>query len=164
MRTRPVIAILEDHYRRILGEIQAFESDTDAGGVTPSEPASSVQGQHDLLRAIETCLRLVEPAWTKAHLRPKKRRRPPELPYRALIHMAYDVLRPSTRFMTTAEIMQGLRQAGKLTEEQARSLKLRSALTSNLRGEAGRGAVEMRGPPRGLEWRVIRRAEDRPAA
>ena len=97
MCTRPIIAILVDHYKRILDELQGSEAEqveTEHAGAT-AEAAPVAQERPDLLRAIETCLRLVEPTCTHGHLRPKKKRAPPKMPYGQLLHDAYENLRPA---------------------------------------------------------------------
>ena len=158
-RARPAVSILEDHYRRILGEMQEL-----ALNLAPSPPTSvgpempaAIEERRALLNAIGTCSRLIEPHWTRDHLRPKKTRAQSKLPYRELLHMSYEVLRPAEEPISTAEIMLELWRRGRLSEELAHDQSLRAALTQSLRLQALKGAVTQSGRPRNSRWIVPKR-------
>ena len=166
MRKRPVIAIVERHYSRVRGELQAIAEEMVRAGVAGPElearRAPEVDGHRALLEAIDTCLRLVEPTWTPEHIKPLRQQRRPEMDWGELLHIAYGVIQPSDEALTSAEVLERLWRAGKLTRTQAQSSQFRSKLTNLLRGEEARGAVRAIGQ-RPARWKVRERSDPKSA-
>ena len=166
MRKRPVIAILERHYSRVRGELQTIAEEVVEAGVTGAElearRAPEIASRRALLDSIATCIRLVDPAWTPDHLKPLRRRRPPEMGSGELLRIAYRVLQPADQPLASSEVLERLWHGGELSREQAQSPRFRSALTKLLRSEEQRGAVRAIGS-RPARWKVRQRGDPRSA-
>ena len=166
MRKRPVIAILERHYSRVRGELQAIAEEVVEAGVAGAElearRAPEIASRRALLEAITTCIGLVEPAWTSGHLKPLRQRRPPEMGSGELLRIAYRVLQPADQPLASSEVLERIWHKGELTREQAQDPHFRAALTKLLRGEEQRGAVRAIGS-RPARWKVRERGDPRSA-
>lgn len=117
---------------------------------------------NDLLRAIETTIRLFEPEWDRSTARPKKRQLSPRLvpEHSGLVASTFRVMRVAEESMTVfqiaAEVARDVKVGFKRTDQKQR---LCSAIYNTLKRYEAKGIVQSFGG-KPAKWAIVKEIEE----